>query len=57
MQEQDGCPAWVIGRVIARKSHREGESKNSARITDDATVLEVAYPDFLDAPAAEGKQE
>lgn len=29
----DGCPAWIVGRVVA--------GSNTARIVDDFTVVEV----------------
>lgn len=38
IQQADQCEAWIIGRVVPRQ---EGHDKNSARITEDVTIVEV----------------
>jgi len=38
LEELDGAPAWVVGRVVARKDDEKG---NCARIVEGFSVLEV----------------
>jgi len=38
LEEIDGCPAWIIGRVI---TSNEDQSKNSCNIMDNPTIITV----------------
>jgi len=41
MTQLEGCPAWIIGDVVALASE---SSQNEAVILPTASIIEVEYP-------------